>query len=64
MNNVDRAVTEYGWWLASRASGLVALVLVTISVAIGLTMASKLARRPGNAPHPHRDPRADRPRRD
>jgi sulfoxide reductase heme-binding subunit YedZ len=47
MNNVDRAVTEYGWWLASRASGLVALVLVTISVAIGLTMASKIARRPG-----------------
>ncbi len=47
MNNVDRAVTEYGWWLASRASGLVALVLVTISVAIGLMMASKLARRPG-----------------
>lgn len=47
MNNVDRVVTEYGWWLASRASGLVALVLVTISVAIGLTMASKIARRPG-----------------
>ncbi len=47
MNNVDRVVTEYGWWLASRASGLVALVLVTISVAIGLMMASKLARRPG-----------------
>ncbi len=47
MNNVDRVVAEYGWWLASRASGLVALVLVTISVAIGLTMASKIARRPG-----------------
>ncbi len=47
MNNVDRAVNEYGWWLAGRASGLVALVMVTISVAIGLTMASKLARRPG-----------------
>ncbi len=37
----------HGWWLASRASGLVALVLVTISVGIGLTMAGKLMRRPG-----------------
>ena len=35
------------WWLASRASGVVALVLVTISVAIGLTMSAKLMRRPG-----------------
>jgi methionine sulfoxide reductase heme-binding subunit len=32
------------WWLASRASGVVALVLVTISVAIGLTMSAKLMR--------------------
>ncbi len=47
MSGVDRVVTEYGWWLASRASGLVALVLVTVSVAIGLTVASKIARRPG-----------------
>ena len=37
----------HGWWLASRASGLVALVLVTISVGIGLTMAGKVMRRPG-----------------
>jgi sulfoxide reductase heme-binding subunit YedZ len=35
------------WWLASRASGIVALVLVTISVAIGLSMAGKVMRRPG-----------------
>lgn len=45
------AVTEtlqtHGWWLASRASGLVALVLVTISVGIGLAMAGKVLRRPG-----------------
>jgi methionine sulfoxide reductase heme-binding subunit len=37
----------HGWWLASRASGLVALVLVTISVALGLAMAGKVMRRPG-----------------
>jgi sulfoxide reductase heme-binding subunit YedZ len=37
----------HGWWLASRASGLLALVLVTISVGIGLMMAGKMMRRPG-----------------
>ncbi len=47
MRSVDQAIASHGWWLASRASGLVALVLVTVSVAIGLLMASKLARRPG-----------------
>jgi sulfoxide reductase heme-binding subunit YedZ len=41
---------EHGWWLASRASGVLALVLVTVSVAIGLTMASKLVRRRGVGP--------------
>jgi methionine sulfoxide reductase heme-binding subunit len=41
------ALQTHGWWLASRASGLVALVLVTISVGIGLTMAGKVMRRPG-----------------
>jgi sulfoxide reductase heme-binding subunit YedZ len=40
-------VGTHGWWLASRASGLVALVLVTISVGLGLTMAGKAMRRPG-----------------
>jgi len=35
------------WWLASRASGVVALVLVTISVAIGLMMSAKLMRKRG-----------------
>jgi methionine sulfoxide reductase heme-binding subunit len=39
--------TQYLWWLVSRASGVVALGLVTLSVLIGLTMASKLLRRPG-----------------
>jgi sulfoxide reductase heme-binding subunit YedZ len=38
---------EYGWWLASRASGLVALALITFSVLLGLAMAGKAVRRPG-----------------
>jgi sulfoxide reductase heme-binding subunit YedZ len=41
------ALQTHGWWIASRASGLVALVLVTISVGIGLAMAGKVMRRPG-----------------
>jgi sulfoxide reductase heme-binding subunit YedZ len=40
-------VETHGWWLASRASGLVALVLITISVGLGLAMAGKVLRRPG-----------------
>ncbi len=40
-------LASHAWWLASRASGIVALVLVTVSVGIGLLMAGKLARRPG-----------------
>lgn len=38
--------TQYVWWLASRASGIVALALVTISVLIGLSIAGRLARAP------------------
>jgi sulfoxide reductase heme-binding subunit YedZ len=38
---------DYGWWLASRASGIVALVLIAVSVALGLAMAAKAFRRPG-----------------
>lgn len=45
--DLDLAIDNWGWWLASRASGVVALVLVTISVGLGLMMASKLMRRPG-----------------
>lgn len=44
---VSTTLQTHGWWLASRASGLLALVLVTISVGIGLTMSGKLMRRPG-----------------
>jgi len=40
-------IQSHGWWLASRASGLVALVLVTASVFLGLMMAGKVMRRPG-----------------
>lgn len=44
---VSETLQTHGWWLASRASGLLALVLVTISVGIGLMMAGKVMRRPG-----------------
>jgi len=44
---MTRDPMEYGWWLASRASGLVALALITLSVAVGLAMAGKAFRRPG-----------------
>jgi methionine sulfoxide reductase heme-binding subunit len=47
MNAAATALQTHGWWLASRASGLVALVLVTISVGLGLMMAGKVMRRPG-----------------
>lgn len=43
----QQVLAEHGWWLASRASGLVALALVTISVALGLTMAGRLSSKPG-----------------
>ncbi len=39
--------TPYLWWLVSRASGIVALGLVTIAVLLGLSMSTKLLRRPG-----------------
>jgi sulfoxide reductase heme-binding subunit YedZ len=42
--------SHYVWWLASRASGIVALVLITASVALGLTMASKLVTARGVRP--------------
>lgn len=45
--STTEVLQSHGWWLASRASGLVALVLVTISVTLGLTMAGKVMRRPG-----------------
>lgn len=47
MNSLSTTLATHGWWLAARASGLVALALVTISVGLGLTMAGKVMRRPG-----------------
>jgi sulfoxide reductase heme-binding subunit YedZ len=44
--NIQVAVDNYGWWLASRASGIAALVFLTLSVFLGLMMASKVMRRP------------------
>jgi sulfoxide reductase heme-binding subunit YedZ len=41
---------DYVWWLASRASGIVALVLITASVGLGLAMATKVVRAPGVRP--------------
>jgi sulfoxide reductase heme-binding subunit YedZ len=38
---------EVAWWLASRASGAVALALIGVSVALGLAMAAKAIRAPG-----------------
>jgi sulfoxide reductase heme-binding subunit YedZ len=39
--------TQQVFWLASRAVGIVAIALLGISVALGLTMSTKLLRRPG-----------------
>ncbi len=39
--------TDHIWWLMGRASGIVALILISASVLLGLGMASKLFRRPG-----------------
>src|SRR5665213_1856342 len=39
--------THYIWWLLSRSAGIVALTLVSFSVLIGLTMSTKILKRPG-----------------
>ena len=42
------APAEYGWWLASRAAGLTALLCITVAVGLGLALGGKVARsRPG-----------------
>jgi sulfoxide reductase heme-binding subunit YedZ len=38
---------QYPWWLASRAAGIVAFLLIATAVILGLAMASKLPTRPG-----------------
>ena len=45
MAHVDPSI--YIWWLVSRASGILALGLISLSVLIGLTMATRILRRPG-----------------
>ena len=37
---------EYGWWLAGRASGIVARALISLSVTLGLAMAGRVSRAP------------------
>jgi sulfoxide reductase heme-binding subunit YedZ len=37
---------NYAWWLTSRAAGVTALVLVSLSVGIGLSMAGRIPNRP------------------
>jgi sulfoxide reductase heme-binding subunit YedZ len=41
---------DHVWWLASRASGIVALLLVTASILLGLGMATRMLRRRGITP--------------
>jgi methionine sulfoxide reductase heme-binding subunit len=40
---------EFGWWLASRAAGVVALLCIAVSVGVGLAMAARVSQRPGLA---------------
>ena len=43
-----QAPAEYGWWLASRAAGITALVCITVAVGLGLALGGKVAsKRPG-----------------
>ncbi len=37
---------KYPWWLAARSAGIVAFLLITAAVVIGLLLASKLIKRP------------------
>jgi sulfoxide reductase heme-binding subunit YedZ len=42
------APAEYGWWLASRAAGITALVCITLAVGIGLALGGKVvSKKPG-----------------
>lgn len=52
MNNTSNFVdpTQHLWWLASRASGIVAIILLTYTVLIGLMMGGKLVQRVAGRP--------------
>jgi sulfoxide reductase heme-binding subunit YedZ len=43
----ERDPSQYVFWLASRAAGITALVLVSVAVILGLYMAGNLGTRPG-----------------
>jgi predicted NBD/HSP70 family sugar kinase len=45
--SIDRG--QHAWWLASRSVGVVAMVLVSLSVALGLAMSGRIVRGPGVA---------------
>lgn len=47
IGGIPHTLATHGWWIVSRSAGIVAFVLVTISVFLGLTMAGKPYRRPG-----------------
>jgi sulfoxide reductase heme-binding subunit YedZ len=40
---------EHAWWLASRASGIVAMILITASVFLGLALSTRVMKGPGIA---------------
>ncbi len=40
------SISAHAWWLASRASGLVALVFVTVSAVMALALAARIVRKP------------------
>ena len=44
---MNTTVASHAWWLASRASGLIALALITISVGLGLALSGRVRRSPG-----------------
>lgn len=46
---IPHTLSTQGWWIVSRSSAVVAFVLVTASVFLGLTMAGKPVRKPGFA---------------
>lgn len=52
MNTTSNFVdpTDHIWWLASRASGIVALLLLTYTVLVGLMMGGKLVQRVAGRP--------------
>jgi sulfoxide reductase heme-binding subunit YedZ len=41
--------TEHEFWLASRAMGIVAMILLSAAVAIGLLLSGRMSNRPGGA---------------